>query len=190
MTSYKTITCQQCGSEKDIPLGEYNRKIKKQTPFFCSRSCSGSFNIKSREYLKEYYNSEENKIHLARFNKIRSENVNVFSYFLKNCKRRKTKKFNLTVEYLQTIWDSQNGLCAISNISLELPSNTRGFKTVKPFNGASLDRIDSSLGYIEGNVQFVCMGINYMKNEWSESYFHNWLLQVSKGVLDKYKDVA
>lgn len=29
---------------------------------------------------------------------------------------------------------------------------------------ASVDRIDNTKGYIEGNVQFVCLGFNYMRN--------------------------
>ncbi|MCA6430253.1 MAG: hypothetical protein IM613_12530 [Cytophagales bacterium] len=186
--NYKTITCLHCGTEKNIYIGEYNRKIKKQTPFFCSRSCCGSFNIKRRNDLKKYNHSEENRIRLAYLNKIKSESVDVFLYFLKNCKIRKTKELNITTNYLRTVWDSQKGLCAVSNIPLELPTNTRGFKTIKPFNGASLDRINSSLGYIEGNVQFVCIGINFMKNDWDSDYFNNWLLQVSKSILDKYND--
>lgn len=36
---------------------------------------------------------------------------------------------------------------------------------------ASLDRIDSSLGYIIGNVQWVYKGVNFMKGEMSHDYF-------------------
>jgi len=34
---------------------------------------------------------------------------------------------------------------------------------------ASLDRIDSSKGYIQGNVQFVAYGINLAKNNFSDA---------------------
>lgn len=67
-----------------------------------------------------------------------------------------------------------------------MPLGARGFKTKKPFNGASLDRIDSNKGYIEGNVQFICMGLNFMKNNWPEEYFIKNLIEVSKSVVDKY----
>jgi hypothetical protein len=33
---------------------------------------------------------------------------------------------------------------------------------------ASLDRIDSTKGYIKGNVEFVCLAINYAKNKFSK----------------------
>ena len=36
---------------------------------------------------------------------------------------------------------------------------------------ASLDRIDSSKGYIEGNVQWVHQNINMMKNKFDNQYF-------------------
>lgn len=36
---------------------------------------------------------------------------------------------------------------------------------------ASLDRIDSSKGYVEGNVQWVHKDVNYIKQDLEESYF-------------------
>ena len=39
---------------------------------------------------------------------------------------------------------------------------------------ASLDRIDSSLGYLKGNVQFTILCINYMKNNLT----HTQMLQL------------
>ena len=36
---------------------------------------------------------------------------------------------------------------------------------------ASLDRIDSKLGYIQGNVQWVLNDVNIMKNKYDEDYF-------------------
>jgi hypothetical protein len=45
---------------------------------------------------------------------------------------------------------------------------------------ASLDRIDSSKGYVEGNVQWVHKRINIMKNDLSDSEFIEWCRVVSK----------
>lgn len=38
---------------------------------------------------------------------------------------------------------------------------------------ASIDRIDSSIGYIRGNVVFVISAVNTMKNNLSEKQFLN-----------------
>lgn len=45
---------------------------------------------------------------------------------------------------------------------------------------ASLDRIDSSLGYIEGNVQWVLREINFMKGNLDEEYFKNICIAIGK----------
>ena len=38
----------------------------------------------------------------------------------------------------------------------------------------SIDRIDSSVGYVKGNMQFVCRIINIMKTNLSSSDFLEW----------------
>lgn len=46
-------------------------------------------------------------------------------------------------------------------------------KEKKTLHGsASLDMIDSSRGYTEDNVQWVCLGINYMKLNYSDEDLH------------------
>lgn len=41
--------------------------------------------------------------------------------------------------------------------------------------GASVDRIDSDLGYIEGNVQFVCYAVNLMRSNWNMNVFKSFI---------------
>jgi hypothetical protein len=172
----KTIVCQECGKEKDIYIGEYNRKIKRGTGFFCSRSCSSSYWMKdpeSSKSKKEYNNSPKNKEVLARNRQIMSETraANPFNYFVAIARKRKKINFDLTSEYLKKLWESQNGKCKFTGTELHLPLGTKGFPTTRPFFGASLDRIDSNLGYTQGNVQFICVGLNYMKNDYLEQDF-------------------
>lgn len=69
-------------------------------------------------------------------------------------------EFNLTEEYVISLLESQNFLCKLSGLPI----------TVEEGN-ASLDRIDSTKGYIEGNVQFVHKTINFMKNTMSQDEF-------------------
>lgn len=187
--NYKTTTCLHCGKERDLYIGEYNRKIKKGTPFFCSQVCSSKHSTPQFLAATEAHrHSLKNKQRLEDFNRIKTEKTEPFKYFLRNCKKRH-KDFDLDVDYLKDVWASQKGLCALTNVPMELPLGTKGFSTIKPFNGASLDRIDSSIGYIKGNVQLVCMGINLMKSDWEQEYLIKHLITFSKSVLDKYKDM-
>lgn len=67
---------------------------------------------------------------------------------------------NIDKKYLHYLWDKQNGKCAISGIDMTYISNQGRIPT-----NVSVDRIDSSKGYIIGNVQLVCMAVNQMKND-------------------------
>ena len=71
-------------------------------------------------------------------------------------------EFNLTIEYLDRLYKNQNGKCKLTGLELS---------TVCDKQTASLDRIDSSKGYIEENVQWVHKDINMMKKAYSEEYF-------------------
>ena len=45
---------------------------------------------------------------------------------------------------------------------------------------ASLDRIDSAIGYMKGNVQFVCYSINTAKNDFDEIEFIQFVESMKK----------
>lgn len=70
--------------------------------------------------------------------------------------------------YLVELFDQQGGRCALTGVALTL---TRGFTRKKGAQTASLDRIDSALGYLPGNVQWVHKDVNRMKNVYGEDYF-------------------
>ncbi len=93
-----------------------------------------------------------------------------------NAKRRANGpiKFNITIEYAWNLYNEQNGLCALTGLSIPFP------KRVKDGFVASLDRIDSSLGYIKDNVQWVHKDVNTMKWDFKESYFINMCKNVVK----------
>ena len=68
-------------------------------------------------------------------------------------------------EYLEELFDGQNGLCGMTGVSINL-SNKKG--ETKIYETASLDRIDNKLGYTKNNVRWVVLGVNYMKNRHSD----------------------
>lgn len=66
--------------------------------------------------------------------------------------------------YLLEVWNQQEGICPYTGVKLELKKHrNRGEKI--PYQ-ASVDRIDSSKGYVRGNIEFVSLIANYAKNSW------------------------
>lgn len=80
--------------------------------------------------------------------------------FLKLAERR-----NLTVEVtaqdLEAQWHRQKGICPYSGRTLTLPKTSADVRN--PNYNASVDRIDSSKGYVRGNIQWVLTAVNFMK---------------------------
>lgn len=89
-----------------------------------------------------------------------------WSRIIRNAKQRNIE-FNITKEYAWQKFLDQNKKCSLSGIDIELISNSN----VKPNIPASLDRIDSNKGYIEGNIQWVYQKINCMKWDLDQEEF-------------------
>lgn len=87
---------------------------------------------------------------------------------------------DLNTDFLSDLWDHQKGRCALSNVPMNLECKEARTKNLQ---NASLDRINNNLGYIKGNVQFVCLGINYAKNRHSDEHFLSFLDKI----VDNYK---
>lgn len=67
--------------------------------------------------------------------------------------------FTVSQQYLHDLFHQQGGRCVYTGWTLTFDRTRDGHRT----GTASLDRIDSSKGYVEGNVQWVNKHINLMK---------------------------
>jgi hypothetical protein len=91
------------------------------------------------------------------------------------------RECNITLEYLKALWEQQDGRCVYTGWELENLEATSLWDNHKLHpRTASLDRIDSTLGYVPGNVQFVSVMANYAKRDFLESQ----LLEFCKAVFD------
>lgn len=86
-------------------------------------------------------------------------------------KSRNPIDFKITLEYIDQLYKNQKGLCNYSKMPISIRART-----------ASLDRIDSSQGYIEGNVQWLHKDVNMMKRHYTEDYF----LELCKKIGEAY----
>lgn len=73
--------------------------------------------------------------------------------------KERKHEMNISIDYAWDLFIKQNRKCALTGLELSFAStNSKYWETT-----ASLDRIDSSKGYLEGNVQWVHKDINKMK---------------------------
>lgn len=101
---------------------------------------------------------------------------------VKNSARYRDIKFNINIEYMWDLFLNQDRKCALSGIDLNFGSVARCNDIT-----ASLDRIDSSKGYIEENVQWIHKNINFMKQDFNEKYFIEMCNLVTKNMINKNK---
>lgn len=90
----------------------------------------------------------------------------VFTTIKLNSQERKLN-FDITIEYLWELFLKQNRKCSLSGLDIYLNEKC----SEKKYKTATLDRIDSKMGYIKGNVQWIHRDINKMKNNFPENYF-------------------
>jgi hypothetical protein len=95
--------------------------------------------------------------------------------------RKNNFEFTVTPEYLGELFEQQKRKCALSGLSLDFHSNPKNYSGT-----ASLDRIDNTRGYIEGNVQWVHRSINFMKG----SLFQKDFIALCKKVAYQPKNIT
>jgi len=81
-------------------------------------------------------------------------------------KKRRKIELGITIEDAWKLFLAQGRRCALSGLELKFPT-----RYVDRSGTASLDRIDSLLGYVMGNVQWVHKDINRMKSTLTQSRF-------------------
>jgi len=86
----------------------------------------------------------------------------------------------VTIEDVWILYEQQNGLCALSGIPIFLRGQTIGMtsKEVHKKTTASLDRIDSTEGYVHGNLQWIHKDLNQMKSNRTQDEFLEWVRKV------------
>lgn len=169
------LTCARCEKRFQKETKEFTRQTKKgKTKFFCSLSC---------------FCFARNEIHPPKGNiqnlvsNNRKDEYTPYRWFVLRAEHRaknKNRDCNITVEFLKELWGKQKGICPLSGWELNLPKDTRiGWKTSDPKN-ASLDRVDSSKGYVEGNVRFIAVMANFCKQVFTDEDVINFCKAVTR----------
>lgn len=120
--------------------------------------------------------------------KCRSSNnkSNYYNYLYDIERRAKKlkKEFNLTEEFIIDLLENkQGGKCCITNLPIYIRDPK---KEATLHDTASLDRINSNKGYTKDNIQWLALGINYMKMDFSQEELHKMLRLIK----ENYTSVA
>jgi len=138
--------------------------------------------------------NKENYINNIKLGKMHSKNYSpkhygvgdlpkiLYSHYKYGAKLRNLE-FEVSIQYLWDLYLKQKGKCSLSGVDIYLKSQEKFSTITKVENGnrnidyskfnASLDRIDSSKGYTEDNVQWVERKINIIKHDLSQNEFIN-----------------
>lgn len=98
----------------------------------------------------------------CRWRKSYGEISGAFLCRLRNHAKERGLDFAVDAPYIWRLYLAQNRRCALSGLPIKF-----GLKR----NTASLDRIDSSKGYLPGNVQWLHKDVNFMKLNFDQAYF-------------------
>lgn len=93
---------------------------------------------------------------------------NVWCKIRDSAKKRKLE-FDLSIEDAWNIFLRQRRLCALTHLPITFAKSQ--IDHIRGGCSASLDRIDSTKGYVKNNVQWVHKDVNRMKSNFSEEKF-------------------
>lgn len=135
---------------------------KEETEFLRDKSAKGGFRNQCKSCLRERNKNDWDKrkeSYNRAMRKYRSTNKGAIMTSLTAAKGRANKQglpFDIDLEYVTNLFDEQKGLCAITG-ELMIPKSGR--------TSPSLDKIDPSLGYVKGNVQWLTWRANCVKQD-------------------------
>lgn len=150
VTKFK-VRCQSCYDTTRVMPATIivNEKVKQ------CRYCG----FKNRE---QYNKKDVGEISLGYYNRIKHDAI--------------TRKLEFVVsqEFIWQLYQKQLGECALTGESIEFGSTYNSKDRT-----ASLDRIDSSKGYTESNVQWIHRNVNQMKWNFKQENFLQTCIQIA-----------
>lgn len=145
------ICCKNCGIEVASGAGRTKTKI------YCSHTCGVVWRT------KHVYKHKYSVTHRGRS----AEN------FLRALCTKKSERRHLKLQTLVDLYEKQNGRCAISGVEMTYLCGVGKVDT-----NISIDKINPTNGYVEGNIQLVCHRVNIMKLDKSKDDLLAWCKKI------------
>jgi hypothetical protein len=143
----------------------------------CVCTCGNESIITNESLNRMKYNSSCIKCSQSRRINI-NKTINNIPDFIWNRINYTKHKIKITSKYCFDLLINQDFKCNLSGIPLNIP--LRKIHLDKGECSASLDRINSNIAYISGNVQWVYKDINIMKQSFNQDYFLKLCELISK----------
>ena len=121
-----------------------------------------------KDKIDQWLHGAENDNILRNNNSNRADEYSPFRTHLASAKKR-GKECDLDLRYLKELFESQNGKCAVTGVELSLK------RAGNPNFQASIDRINSSIGYTRGNVRFTSVSINWVKSNLNDDHLKEFI---------------
>lgn len=122
---------------------------------------------KSRENMRVWRSNPENRRRATRMQLERNKTNPDAAFRLMICNERKRAPVEISLQQLRDLWSQQAGLCAVTQIRM-----TWGNGRIES-TSLSIDRMDSTNGYVVGNVRLVCHSVNCFRGRMSDDEMHD-----------------
>lgn len=168
--------CNACG--QNLPMGNFDMRVyvSKINNEECSRPRSRCRDCESKAYKIYSTNNKEKVKETAK--RHHEKNVGTIKYHVQEkiatWRKASIVSSNLTVDYLVDLYNKQNGYCYYSGEKMVF-----GWVDGKVHhNSLSLDKLDPSKGYVQGNVVWCSYLTNTMKRDLTETEFSAMLSKI------------
>ncbi|MCX7015314.1 MAG: hypothetical protein NTW86_22635 [Candidatus Sumerlaeota bacterium] len=146
--------------ERDARIVAHNRRQDRRELKLRNKA----IRVRSKKALRQWIQRNKSAEH-ERLRAYRATLPGFLSGLLSNAKKR-GKDCTIELPDLVRLWEAQGGKCALSGVPMnQSPGN--------PFK-ASLDRIDSDLGYHVSNIQFICAPLQFLKGRLTMEQLLTW----------------
>lgn len=151
------LECSECGKPTVKLLADHKTNLKRGSLPFCSRPCSAHYFNRT---LPSFRHGGRKEHQYGPFKRLANG--------AKNRAKRKGIECSVDAKFLSELWATQKGVCPYTGIQMALLKYDTSKRTIAGGpNQVSVDRKDSSMGYIPENVELVCLSVNYGKNGYS-----------------------
>lgn len=181
------LTCARCREEKIVV--EFAKDISKARGYSyickpCKSALSSSYPKPSKEVIHErnvrnYHRNKEKRIEgIHRWMREVDGRSRTIILNSRSGAKKRNLEHSIVFDDVKEMFEKQEMRCCLTGFEFDM-NPWKG----NPY-GPSIDRIDSSKGYIKGNIRLVCFAVNIgLSNFGTETY-----IEICKAVVNLFKE--